>query len=178
MCELDFVGLGQHGHGRGRGVDAALRFGRRHALHAVHAALVLQAREHAVARDEQDGFFDAAGRRVAAGQELDLPAARLRVARVHAQQIGGEQRGFFAARAGADFEQRVLVVVRILGQEQHEDALLEVDQLGLELGQLLLDQRTELRIIERFAVFGDVLLDRAPLLERLDDVATARCARG
>ena len=40
--EIDFLGLGQNGDGRGGGVDAPLRFGRRHALHAMHAALVTQ----------------------------------------------------------------------------------------------------------------------------------------
>jgi hypothetical protein len=52
MCDLDLVGLGQHGHRRGRGVDAPLRLGRRHALHAVDAALEAQARCTPVARDE------------------------------------------------------------------------------------------------------------------------------
>ena len=41
---VDVVGLGQDGDGRRRGVDAPLRLGRRHALHAVHAALEAQLR--------------------------------------------------------------------------------------------------------------------------------------
>ena len=36
--DVDLLGLGQHGDGGGRGVDAPLRLGGRHALHAVHAA--------------------------------------------------------------------------------------------------------------------------------------------
>ena len=40
--DLDLLGLGQHEHAGRRGVDAALRLGGRHPLHAVHAALVLQ----------------------------------------------------------------------------------------------------------------------------------------
>ena len=40
--DFDVFRLGQHGDGRGRGVDAALRFGLGHALHAVAAAFVLQ----------------------------------------------------------------------------------------------------------------------------------------
>ena len=44
---LDFIGLGQDGHGHGRSVDAALRLGGRHALHAMHAGLEFEAREGA-----------------------------------------------------------------------------------------------------------------------------------
>ena len=40
--DFDVFRLGQHGDRRGRGVDAALRFGLGHALHAVAAAFVLQ----------------------------------------------------------------------------------------------------------------------------------------
>ena len=39
---LDLLGLGQHGHGGGRGVDAPGRLGHRHPLHPVHARLVLE----------------------------------------------------------------------------------------------------------------------------------------
>ena len=52
--DLDLVGLvdlGEDEHAGRRGVDAALRLGRRHALHAVHAALVLEVRPHALRRD-------------------------------------------------------------------------------------------------------------------------------
>ena len=47
--DLDLLGLGQHQHAGGGGVDPALRLGHRHALHAVHAALVLQPRPDALA---------------------------------------------------------------------------------------------------------------------------------
>jgi hypothetical protein len=41
--DVHLVGLGEHGHGRRRGVDAALALGGGHALHAVHAALEAKA---------------------------------------------------------------------------------------------------------------------------------------
>ncbi len=40
--DFDFVGFGQHGDGDRGSVHAALLFGDRHALHAMHAAFVLQ----------------------------------------------------------------------------------------------------------------------------------------
>ena len=49
QIDLDVLGLGQHRDGDRRGVDAPLRLGRRHALHAVHAALELEPAEGALA---------------------------------------------------------------------------------------------------------------------------------
>ena len=52
----------KHRDGRGGGVDASLRLGRRHALDPMHAALELEAGEYAAARDLGDDFLVAAGR--------------------------------------------------------------------------------------------------------------------
>jgi methyl-accepting chemotaxis protein len=46
----DLIGFRHHGHRAGRGVDAALRFGHRHALHAMATGLELETRVHALAR--------------------------------------------------------------------------------------------------------------------------------
>src|SRR4051812_46060759 len=59
--DVDLFGLRQDRHRRGGGVDATLRFRGGHALHAVHAALVLEAGEHALTGHQRDHFFDAAG---------------------------------------------------------------------------------------------------------------------
>ena len=47
------------------------------------------------------------------------------VARVHAVEIGGEQRGLVAAGAGADLEDHVLLVVGILRSQQDPELVLE-----------------------------------------------------
>ena len=52
--------LGQHRHGGRRGVDAPARLGERDALHAMHARLVLEAGEHALAGDGGDDLLVAA----------------------------------------------------------------------------------------------------------------------
>jgi hypothetical protein len=87
-------------------VDAALGFGFRHALHAVAAGLELQPRIGAVAGQPADDFAVAAELGFAGRQNLDLPALALGVARIHAEEVAGEQRRLVAAGAGADFEQR------------------------------------------------------------------------
>ena len=119
-CDLDvdLVGFGQHRDGGRRGVDAAAGFGGRHALHAMHAALVLQPAVGALALDADDDVLDAALVGFAERHQLDLPALPLGVARVAAIEIAGKQRRLFAAGAGADFEHHVALVVRILRHQQ------------------------------------------------------------
>ena len=121
---------GMHRHGAGRGVDAALRFGGRHALHAVAAGLELELRIGALADDARDDFLVAAHLARAFRHDLDLPALALGVARVHAEQVAGEQRRFVAAGAGADFEEDVALVVGVFRQQQ-------LLQVGFELRQSL-----------------------------------------
>ena len=126
ICDVDFVGFGQHGDRRRRRVNAAARFGRRHALHAVHAALVLQLAVDALAFDVDDDFLDAALAGFAERHHLELPALALGVARVHAIEVAGEERRLVAARAAADFDDDVLLVVGILGQQQHLELAVEL----------------------------------------------------
>ena len=92
--------------------------GHRHALHAVHAALVLQLAVNLLAADQRDDFLSRRRRDSLTSSDFHLPALRFGVARVHAEDLGGEQRGLVAAGAGADFEHDVLLVVGILGQQQ------------------------------------------------------------
>ena len=104
--------------------------GHRHALHAVHAALVLQLAVDFVAADQRDHFLESADRGFAAGCDFHVPVLRFGVARVHAEDFGREQRGFVAARAGADFEHDVLFVVGILGQQQDLQLVFDLRQLA------------------------------------------------
>ena len=69
---------------------------------------------------------------------FDLPALLLGEARVHAEDFGGKERGLVAAGAGADFEDDVLLVVGILGQQQHLELFFEGRRARLERGDLLL----------------------------------------
>ena len=116
----DFVDLVRFRHHRdraGAGVDAALRLGRRHALHAMAAGLELQLRVGARADDLGDDFLVAAHFAGTLGNHFDLPALALRIAAVHAEQVAGEQRRFVAAGAGADLEEDVALVVGVLRQQ-------------------------------------------------------------
>ena len=107
-----------------------------HALHAVHAALVLETAVDPVPADRDDRLLHAAAGRLRDRERLELPATPLGVARVHAQQVGREERGLVPAGAGADLEHHVLVVVGILGHQQQPELPLERRDLRLEAREL------------------------------------------
>ena len=120
----DVLGLGEHRDGAGRRVDASLRFRLRHALHAMHAGLELELRVRAFARDARDDLAVAAVLAGIRAQDLHAPALPLGVAAVHPVQIAREDRGLVPARARADLEEQIRVVVGVLRHEVHEQRLL------------------------------------------------------
>ncbi len=138
--DVDLFGLRQHGDRRRRGVDAPAGLGRRHALHAVHAGFEFQMRKDALAGDGGDDFLVAADLALAGRRGLESPAACGGIALVHAKQVAGEKRRLVAAGAGADFEDGVLVVGRVLGQQQDLDVLLQRFDALLDLRQIGLGQ--------------------------------------
>jgi len=95
-------------------MDAALGFGVGHALHAMDTRFEFELGERAAAADLRDDLLEAAHGAFAQGDHLDLPALRGGIAFVHAEQIAGEERGLVAAGAGADFQDHVALVHRVL----------------------------------------------------------------
>jgi hypothetical protein len=113
--DIDVAGLGQHGDGGGRRVDAALGFGVGHALYAVHARFEFELGEGAAAADFGNDLLEAPHGAFARRNHLDLPALVGGIAFVHAEKIAGEERGLVAAGAGADLHDHVALVHRVLG---------------------------------------------------------------
>ncbi len=103
-------------------MNAPLAFGGGHALHAVHAAFIAQMAIGVLAGDLEDDFAISAAIGFGGGKDFDLPAVALGVARVHAEEIGREERGLVPTGAGPNFDDDVLGVVRILGHQQRLDA--------------------------------------------------------
>ena len=125
-------------------MHAALTLGLRHALDAVYAALELEPRIHAVACDAEHDLFIAAQLGLGTAHHLGLPAAPVRVHRVHAVQVGRKQRAFLAACAAANFDIDVLLVVRVLGQKQELELSLKPRDVALGLLELLLRKLIQL----------------------------------
>src|SRR5271156_2917540 len=121
-----------------RSVNASLRLGRRHALHAVGARLELQQRVGAATDDAADDFLVAAVLAGTLGEHLHLPALRFGVTGIHAKQIAREQRGLVAAGACAHLQKNIAVVVWILRHEQALQRLFFHIDAAAELLQLIL----------------------------------------
>ncbi len=168
--DVDVLGLRQHGDRRGRGMDAPACLGRRNPLHPVDAGLELQPGEHPLARDVGDDLLVAARVALALRQHLDLPAMKLGIALVHAEQIAGEQRRLVAAGAGPDLDDGAFLVGSVLRQKQEPHLLGQVldprvEPLGLVAGKIghfrIGEQRLQpLPFADRRAELAGRLVDR------------------
>jgi hypothetical protein len=144
--DVHFLGFGQHGdRGRG-GVDPAAGFGDRHALHPVDARFVPQAAVDALALDRRGHFLEAADAGLALREHVDLPAPALRVARVHPEQVAGEERRFITAGARADFDDDVAFVVRVLRDEENPQVIRDRGHALLEARGFLAGERGHLGV--------------------------------
>ena len=126
----------------------------------MHAGLVLEPREHPLARDLGHDLLDPAEIALARGQDLAAPALQIGVALVHAQEVAREQRRLVAAGAGADLQDRVLVVGRVLGQQQQPHLPLQLGQASRELALLRLHQIRHVGIARHRAELAQFALDR------------------
>src|SRR5947209_16966566 len=97
-------------------MNPAVLFSLGHALHAMHAALVLEMAVDLVPADQRDLFFQSAYRGFTDGSDFDAPALRLSVTAVHPENFGREQRSFVASGTGSDLYYYVFFVERIFGQ--------------------------------------------------------------
>ena len=111
-------------------MDTSLGFGDGHALHAVDAALVFEVGPHtlvgggrALRADRKRDVLETAELRMGRAQLGNAPAVRLGVAAVHARQVGGKQRRFFAAFTGFDFEDDVHRILGVAGSQDFDEGL-------------------------------------------------------
>ena len=147
---LHVLRLGQHGHGRRRGMDAPLRLRLWHALYAVNAAFVLQPLIRALSRNVIDRFLDAAKLGFADVQRLGLKTVRGAVILIHAAKLRGKKRRFLPARARADLEDTAPLVVFVLGQKQNFQFLFKFSQPLLAGVSLVGKKATHFRILLGF----------------------------
>jgi hypothetical protein len=100
---------------------------------------------------------------------------RSAIAAVHAEELGGEERRLVAAGAGADLEDDVLAVVRVLRDERLLDLSVERLALSGEARRLGLGQDAQLLVRRglgrrhHFAGVGELSVDLAQLAEEGDD---------
>ena len=171
--DIDFLGFRQHGDGHGRGVDAALAFGGRHALHAVHAGFVFQPREHAAAGDLGDALLQPAKLGFAIFQHLEAPAAQRRVFLIHREQFGGEQRGFVAAGGGPHFQDGRTLVGFVLWQHRHADLVLQRRDAVSQAFEFGLGQFAQFGIGKHRFGLGARLLGGAQFADAVDSTGSS-----
>src|ERR671913_1590843 len=111
--DLHILGFGQDGHGRRRGVNAALALGLGHPLDPVRPAFVLEDRVGAVAAYLHGYLPIAADFGRTGRQGAVLEAEAVGGAGVHIVEFAGEEGRLVAAGAGPDLDDDVLFVVRV-----------------------------------------------------------------
>ena len=135
------------------------------------AALPLHLRVDALAFNDRDHFLVAAHARLRQRHHFNLPFVLLGEARIHAEDLRCKQRCLVAARSRANFENYVLLVVGVLGQQQNFDLFFELRFSRRQRDDLFLGHGAHFRIALRQhgARFGQSLahlLEFAKLLDR------------
>ena len=123
--DIDLLGFGQDRDGSRRGMDTPLRLGFRHALHPMHAEFEFQLREDAASRDLRDDFLEAA-RRPSLATASRRASLSIRRALIHPEKVAGEKGRLVAAGPGANFENGVLFIRRVLWQKRDFQLVLEI----------------------------------------------------
>ena len=159
--DVNFFGLGQHRYRNRRSVHTPLLFRLRNSLHAMDAALIFQLRINSLAFDEGNHFFQPTHARLGGREHLDLPALALGKARIHAEDLGGKERGFVSPGSSANFQHDVFFVVGVLGKQQKLQLFLHAHQALLQIRQLFLRVRAHLGVVlagdEGFALLDATL---------------------
>ena len=157
---LHLLGLGDHRHGDGRGMNPPLGLGFRHPLHPVHPGLVLQAAVHLVAADQGDDLLETADADRVAAHHFDAPALGFGITAVHFVEVADKKGRLVAAGPGPDLQEDILLVVGVLGQQRQAHLLLQFRLPGAQLLDLGADQVLHLLVLlalEEFAVFPQTL---------------------
>ena len=178
--DVHLVGFGQHGHGHRGGVDAARRFGFGHALDAMHAALEFEPAVGVVPIDHADDFLEAAQAGRTRTEDFHAPLPLFGVVRIHPKEIRGEQAGFLAAGAGPDFQQHVLFVQRVLGQQQEPQLVFECRCALAEFLDFVVGHLAQLgvAVVEQGAAVFQIGTDFPPFAETGHDFLEPRVLLG
>src|SRR5207247_374363 len=99
---------------------------------AVYAALEFQAAVGAATADLKDHFLETMHAILTGAHQVHAPTPVLRIARVHAVEVGRENGRFVAAGPAPDLDDYVLLVVRIVGHEGLLDLLLKDVELAAQ----------------------------------------------
>ena len=137
QLHVHLIRLWQHGDRSGGGLYPPLRLRHRDTLHAVDAALVLEAAVDLLSLYRKDDRLKAAHCPFVHRRDVAAPALLSAVLLVHLEEIPRKECRLVASRAGADLHDHVAGVVLVLGQQEHPKLLLQLRQLLLDRLQIL-----------------------------------------
>ncbi len=162
---IDLLRFGQNGDSHGTRVDASLRFGRGHTLHAVHAGFVLQPGKHVPAGDLGNAFLQATKLGFAILQQLETPAAQTRIFLIRGEQFGGEQTSLVTTRGRANFQDRAALVRLVARQQRELDLTCQFRNALAQLTQFLLRHLAHFRIGQHLLGIPRFRFRRSPFLD-------------
>ena len=153
-------------------MDAALRLGHRHPLDPVRAPFVLEALPGVVALDHEGDLVEPVSLRGARGEDLDLPSLRRRVARVHLEEVLGEEVRLLASLGPSDLHDDVAAGIRVARHEQGPQLFSEPGDLGVGLGDLGLRELALVagRVVDHLASRLEVALGSLQPVPGADDL--------
>ena len=102
------------------------------ALHTVHSRFVFQSGIDLVAFDQRYCFLEAADSCFRGVENFHLPALAFGIARVHAENVGREQGRFVTAGARSNFQDHILFIVGIAGNQKQFEVGIGLLKLGLQ----------------------------------------------
>ena len=116
-------------------MDAALRLGHGHTLHAVYTTFKFQILVGIFAGHVENNFTIATGIGQAGAHHFHLPTTPLGVTTIHTEQITGENVGFITARATTNFHHRITAIGRIWWDHRAQHIVFQGLDLSAKLDQ-------------------------------------------
>ena len=160
MHLIGSVGFGQHGDGARARMCSALRFRCRNALHAMATRLKPQLAVDAVALNAKHNFLVATKITRRLRHDFGAPTPPLAIPQVHPRQIGGEQCRLVTPGAGANLDERIACVIRIVRQQCELQFAMQTLDVRARLADFILGQFSHVGIGQQGSGGHQVLLTR------------------
>ena len=119
----------------------------RHPLDPVRAVFKLQLGVDIIPGNHQGDFLKAADFGLVFIDHFDFPALLFRVVKVHIIEVGRKEAGFVPTGSSTDFHDDVLIIIRILRNQQDLQFLFQLFLPVLGFRQFVLRHRRQVRVV-------------------------------
>ena len=153
-----FIHLRHDRHSHRGGVDSSARLGLRHTLYPVGAALIFHSGIRAVSVDHKRRILESSDSVFIDAHHLRLPSAAFRIFHIHTVDFCRKQCSLVSARSRTQLNNNVPAVVRVFGQQQNLQFLLQFLHPLFRLGKLFLEHFPHFLIIFLFQ-HGNAVFD-------------------